>query len=203
MEGHACGSRCEQIIQLLDNSFRFSRTSYRALTSSSSVIGYRRKSSKIKRSRLIIALIRNCDRINVSFDGTPEIQNKNRPMKNGKDSFSSVHRFLQRCEALGKSTLVRATLMPEDLSRINEIGNFVFKTYPAVSCIQIEPMMPLGRGGALDYQLDQKELYSFADNFIHAVETFSEKYPTKKLVCTLFEYNLQDYYCSASTGAHP
>ena len=36
---HAFGSRCEQMMQLLDSSFRFSRTSYRAFTSSSSVIG--------------------------------------------------------------------------------------------------------------------------------------------------------------------
>lgn len=148
-------------------------------------------------------IIENCERINVSFDGTPELQNSQRPMRNGRESFRFVDRFIRNCEKYGKRILVRSTIMADCMHKIGEIVDYVFGNYSNVSVVHIEPMMPFGRAERLDHIIGENISKEFVAEYIKQSDRVTCMYPGRELFCTLFDYELKDYFCSAAVGAHP
>lgn len=157
----------------------------------------------IQQGERIKYIIDRCDRINVSFDGTPTFQNAQRPLRNGDKSFLLVDNFIRQCEAAGKNLLIRSTVMGDNLNRIGEIADYVFDCYSNVNVVHIEPMISLGRAEKLKHIIGNDIAHEFALEYIKQSDRVAKKYPNKELFCTLFDYELKDYFCSAAVGAHP
>lgn len=91
----------------------------------------------------------NFDKIRVSFDGLPTIQDAQRPRSDGKPSWPMVSRFFKQAEACGRKVSIRATLAFEQSSRISEIIQFS-KSLP-VSMLSIEAAYKTGRAKAMNF----------------------------------------------------
>jgi uncharacterized protein len=87
---------------------------------------------------------RNLDGINVSFDGPPNIQNYQRPGRNGKDAYRQVVKTLRVFESHKKPYYLRGTVTRFSQHRMTEIvTHFVEWFQPKI--IQLEPVFRSGR----------------------------------------------------------
>lgn len=111
-------------------------------------------------------LIDNFSGINVSFDGLPDIQNTQRPLENGADSFPFVDATLQALDASNTHYGIRATITATSVSRLTEIAAFVTQNYPHCDSLNIEPAWEWGR--CLQTNEKAPEASTFIEQFISA-----------------------------------
>ena len=142
----------------------------------------------------------NFNLIVVSFDGLPEIQNRNRTFANGKGTFEKVNHSLKYFLESNTPISIRSTIWPTDYSRINDIVEFVLNEYPNVSLIEMEPVN--SRGRAADSQRDTLK-GDFVDYFISAKEELYKKGLEDKLFCGKFKDAVVDYICGTAYGKNP
>lgn len=147
-------------------------------------------------------VIKNIDDINVSFDGTELIQNYQRPLSNGQGSYPIVKRFINKCGEADKKILVRATVLPDNFSKVGDIVDELFEEFENVDCVHVEPMISLGRATNISKGKANK-LLDFMFGYIDAVKRVKHKYENRQVVNSLFSYGLTEYFCSASLGTHP
>lgn len=108
------------------------------------------------------------DSVNVSFDGTRALQNYQRPMADGSESFPLVDRTLRKLQEQKRSFGIRTTLTADSLHCMTDIACFVADNYPGVDQLHIEPAWEAGRSLASgEHTPDAKK---FVQEFIKARE---------------------------------
>jgi uncharacterized protein len=80
----------------------------------------------------------------VSIDGYEEIQNMQRPLKNGKPSFGIVHDTLKYFDKQGFNYAIRSTATSDSIRELEKIVTFFCKNYK-VRKIKVEPVYIQGR----------------------------------------------------------
>jgi len=90
-------------------------------------------------------VIRHIDSATISIDGTPEIQNAQRPTVDGGDSFPRLDAALKCFDAAGFNYSLRGTVTAQSVDRLPESVEFLCRAY-AAHFIKMEPMYPRGRG---------------------------------------------------------
>ena len=84
---------------------------------------------------------RNIDEITVSMDGPPDIQNAQRPMASGEDSFDKSWKFISTMDALGKPIkTIRVTVTKQTLPRMVEIAEYFWMNLKRAYPLQFEPV---------------------------------------------------------------
>lgn len=83
--------------------------------------------------------------VNISFDGLPELQDRQRPFADGRGSFDAVDRTLRRLDAAGKHYGIRSTLTTDSVERLADMAAFVAERYPHCQQLHIEPAWECGR----------------------------------------------------------
>jgi uncharacterized protein len=83
--------------------------------------------------------------IDVSCDGPEDIQNRQRPLKNGGKSFPWVMRTVDYLESRGFNYGLRATVTKESVSRMPEIISFFNTISPSLDHYKLEPVFECGR----------------------------------------------------------
>lgn len=128
-----------------------------------------------------------------SFDGPPEIQNKNRPMINNKESFDYVFANIKRIYAIKpKKIAFRATVQPEDIYKLREIVYFFRDNFP-LSRLHIE----LASGIDISNELVEYFYLTLVDLFFESLK--------KGLILTnqyirMEPKSLTNSFCSATSG---
>jgi len=113
----------------------------------------------------------NMDTINISCDGPPDIQDRQRPMADGGKSSEHVEATMRLLNERSKEFGVRATITSRSTGRQAEIVEYLAGC-GATRAI-FEPMIPVGRGyGKAGTIVPDKE--SCASNFLEAVERAEE-----------------------------
>ena len=110
---------------------------------------------------------------NISFDGTEELQNRQRPMADGSGSFPYVHKTLKRLNDAGKSFGIRSTLTASSVEELPKIAAFVLENYPRCSTLHVEPAWEAGRSLVTGERTPEAE--SFIQKFIEAEELLQGK----------------------------
>lgn len=87
----------------------------------------------------------NFNWISLSFDGPEDIQNKQRPMRNGGNSFPVVYETAKNFIEAKFPFSVRATVSNESVNRLCEIVDFFATEFPGIG-IGLEPLHEIGRG---------------------------------------------------------
>jgi len=105
--------------------------------------------------------------LSLSFDGPPEIQNRQRPQKDGSASFRRVMRTIAAFDRRGFNYGIRMTMVPESLKQMPQAVAFLCRQ-TGVKQIQVEPAFARGRGKTLAVRA--KEVRAFADAFKQAYE---------------------------------
>jgi len=110
-------------------------------------------------------IIQNINSVTVSLDGSPAIQNRQRPFPDGSPSFQYVDRSLRAFDAAGYPYSIRTTVTAESVRSLVQIVTFFCENY---SCrkIKLEPMYPRGR--AADLKLNPPDAVEFIEYFRQA-----------------------------------
>lgn len=103
--------------------------------------------------------------VQVSLDGTEEIQNSQRPTVGGGKSFDVVCRTIALLLAKGTKVTIHSVVTEKTVTRIPEFVRFFAINFPGAS-IQLEPACPCGRGLTTQQRFPPANL--FADGFIEA-----------------------------------
>lgn len=106
-------------------------------------------------------------RVQVSLDGTAEIQNAQRPTPTQKGSFPIVSRTISALLERGVAVTIHSVITERSMGRIPEIVRFFSEQFPGAA-VQIEPAFPCGRGLITGEQFPQ--LRRFVEGFIEALE---------------------------------
>ncbi len=85
----------------------------------------------------------NIDAIGLSVDGPPELQNRQRPLRNGDGSAPFIERTAAVLRGCGKKLTVRVTILPENFRRMGEIAGYLSEILHADE-IHIEPVYERG-----------------------------------------------------------
>ncbi len=141
----------------------------------------------------------NFDDITISFDGLPELQNKNRHFANGSPTFEVVDRTLKQLDDMQATYSVLSVVCPEDYSSLTSIVSFVLSRYPHIRNLSVRPTMSSGR--AIKKQINSNIFdYSFASAYFEMQKALD--YP-QKVSCGLFNERYIGNFCGALYGGHP
>lgn len=142
-------------------------------------------------------LYENFDFILLSFDGLPQIQNKNRFSETIKDSFSVLDKTILYFDSKKANYGIRTTIWPECYNQLSEMASFITNRYPNVVQWDVEPIIPRGRA------LMQKEKMFVSDNFAdYYIDCKKDLIKRKKrdiLSCSKFN----SIVCGTLYGHHP
>jgi len=141
-------------------------------------------------------LAANMTSISVSLDGPPDIQNRQRPLKDGQGSFDLVFSTVKSLERLGTRPFLRATITNESVGRMREISRFFCQNFDTQE-FQLEPVAVCGRCVTTGYREPTVE------EFVAGVEEATEEAAKfgKKAVCSaaLETFpNLMEAYCGVT-----
>ncbi len=89
-------------------------------------------------------IARNVASVNVSLDGPPDIQDRNRPRRGGGESSSRILAFLQRLSQAGVPYGIQATVTADTVARMPEIVRYVAANTRA-NLVKFEPACTCGR----------------------------------------------------------
>jgi uncharacterized protein len=115
----------------------------------------------------------NLDNIMLSFDGPKDIQNKQRPIYGGKDSYDIVFNSLNFFEEHNINYNIRSTITDYSVNRMKEIILF-FEDVTNLKSFHLEPVSPSGRGKIFSYGLSDPNI--FLENFIDALNFSKSKF---------------------------
>ncbi len=110
--------------------------------------------------------------ISISFDGLPEIQDRQRPTKNGQGSFQKVAETLHILDEVKFRYGIRMTITDDSVQHLAENIAFISEQFKPMQ-IQVEPVFEEGR--AKRNRLAVKDLNMFIDQFIKAYRKAEEK----------------------------
>jgi uncharacterized protein len=103
--------------------------------------------------------------VSLSMDGTPVIQNRQRPRVNGRESFPVVMEGIQAMDAAGIDYGIRMTVLEDSVDDLPEGVHFICENTKART-IQIEPTFTSRRGHYADIGLHFADVFS--DRFMKA-----------------------------------
>ena len=89
-------------------------------------------------------IARHIVNVNISLDGPPDIQRRNRPLRGGGDTSKRIEAFLQRLDRAGVPYGLQSTVTKEDVPRMPEIVRYLV-THAKAKIIKLEPACTCGR----------------------------------------------------------
>lgn len=137
--------------------------------------------------------------ITVSFDGLPDVQDRNRVFAGGKGSFEIVNRTLNDFKRTNTPIVMRSTIWPEDYHRLPEMVQFVSEHYPNVSVMDAEPINRRGRAA-------KSHNATLADDFMEYYLQAKEWLGASRedwLTCGKFIDEVAGFVCGTSYGKNP
>ncbi len=144
-------------------------------------------------------IINNFETITVSFDGLPELQNKNRKFSNGAKSFDVVNQTIKRLDEAHANYSILSVVQHEDFDRLREMAAFVFENYPNVRAWVSRPTIAVGR--AVDNRVYQAPASgSYAKAYLSSAASLG--YP-RKMFSGIFSTRTSEIFCGALYGKNP
>jgi radical SAM protein with 4Fe4S-binding SPASM domain len=104
--------------------------------------------------------------LTISFDGPPNIQNSQRPFRDGSGSHDLVTQNLRRLLKKGMRIAVRSTITAENVVHVCDVVRYIASF--GVKFIHLEPCFEVGR--CLDQNVKQPELEIFLNEFLEAFQ---------------------------------
>ncbi|MCD6229821.1 MAG: radical SAM protein [Candidatus Diapherotrites archaeon] len=143
-------------------------------------------------------ILENFDNITVSCDGPPEIQNRQRPQRNGDKSSNIVEETLKRFSESDFSFSVRSTVTEYSCAKQNDMVEY----FRNLGCrnIHFEPMFENSKSSrhTVSYSA-APEYHKFVNNFLKARE-LSDEYGMNLHCSYLPVGRVVDKFCKAAGG---
>lgn len=139
-------------------------------------------------------------RIMVSYDGLPEIQNRNRRSPHVTDTSACVERFVKRlCDDHAPLT-IRTTVWLEDFARMRDMSDFLFGCFGCNFTWSILPVSPMGRAMRMYSSINRMtndNKHDFLSVYLDVVQYSSAKWPHSKIETQFFSASPSHIYCGS------
>lgn len=137
------------------------------------------------------------DQIAISFDGTRDVQNAQRPTASGAGSFSAVDSTLRALNRHKKNFGIKVTVTAQSVGRITDMAEHIARAYPECTWVQFEPVWNVGRyADAPDADRFYEE---FVEGFIRADQEYGSMIPLVYATSTIDKVCLS--HCGVSADA--
>ncbi len=90
-------------------------------------------------------IVANLTGLNISLDGPADIQDRQRPLANGKGSFTRVVETITHLKEARFPFGIRVTLTAHEAARLTEIVRFIRELCPKLDQLHVEPVWQCGR----------------------------------------------------------
>ena len=138
----------------------------------------------------------NCDRIMVSYDGLPELQNRNRKTAKGFTTSETVEESIRFFANNAKHPVtIRTTLWYEDVNKLREMADYIFTNYANNIIWSVFPVNPYGRAWARIRNSNNLDKYDFAAGFVDVVNYVKEKYRGCSVETSFFDPTTKAFFC--------
>lgn len=139
-------------------------------------------------------------RIMVSYDGLPEIQNRNRRSPHVLDTSARAERFIKRlCDNRAPIT-IRSTVWLDDFVRMREMSDFLFGHFGCNFTWSILPVSPMGRATQLYSNFCRKtddSKYDFLSAYLDVVQYSTARWEDAKIETQFFSASPSHIYCGS------
>lgn len=136
----------------------------------------------------------NINNVMVSFDGLPEVQDRNRPLADGRGSSIYVLKVLEEFDRRGIQYSIRSTVWHRDLERLCDMASYIYNHFKNFTNWSILPVISGGRAtnyGMGDLDCDVLEMYGRMWKII------SEKYNKNNGHLMFLPTSISDLMCGA------
>lgn len=134
--------------------------------------------------------------IMVSYDGLPDIQNRNRPSPHFKETSPIVVRNIRHILNRNIPLIVRTTVWPTEVSRLPDMAEFLYSSVGTKFKWSIFPVTPKGRamGKTGPGQGDEDD---FCSVFLELIDNTKRKYGPVSISSPLFFSSPVEQYCGS------
>ncbi|MBQ2771597.1 MAG: radical SAM protein [Methanocorpusculum sp.] len=133
----------------------------------------------------------------LSYDGMPELQNKNRISSEYPISSNIVEDTIRYFLAHNLDFTVRTTLWQDDCIRLKDIIDYMVSTFGPRIKWTVLPVLPTGRAlNRIDRKSDELKNQDFVEYYIEALEYSKEKYGDISIGTPMFSDHLIALFCS-------
>lgn len=137
-------------------------------------------------------IIKNVDNLAISCDGSPEVQNKNRPFADGSDSFEAVEDTIKYLLKNDCNFIIRSTITNESAAKLLSITKYFCEL--GVKYLVYSPCYNFGRSEDTEL-VPQADIY--AENYMESVEYAWRR--GVRITSNSFRYPGY-HYCGALSG---
>lgn len=118
-------------------------------------------------------ILKNNISLSLSLDGPEDIQNIQRPTKNGGPTFNHVLETINYLEENNIDYGIRATITNNSVSRLSELASFFYSVAPSAVGYSLEPLNQCGR--CVKTKTLALDMNKFAEEFIKARKSINPK----------------------------
>lgn len=143
-------------------------------------------------------LTKHFHRIMVSYDGLPEIQNRNRISPYAKDTALIAENTIRRLIGASSDLTIRTTIWHEDFGRLEEMADYLFSSFGTSFVWSILPVSPMGR--ALKRLATKKHSasdWNFLEHYLKLQDYCRQKWPDGKIDSQFFSTTPAHVYCGS------
>ncbi len=148
----------------------------------------------------------NFNTILVSYDGTSDIQNKNRCGIRHDSSSLVVEAALEYLDKKNCNYSIRSTIWPEDYSRMKDMADNIYRRFSHVNSWSLEPVLQLGRAkrnSIFDIENGKNIMsYDFVDHYEQLQKYVNTKY-SKSVHTSMIKEEITCYNCATAFGQYP
>ena len=138
--------------------------------------------------------------IMVSYDGLPEIQNKNRKSVRYPRTSDVVENTIEYFIKNKKKITIRSTLWHDDIIHLKSMADYIFQRFTEYEFYSwsILPVMPTGRAlSRIENEGDNLKTHDFLQAFIDLSEYVKVYYPLGDMDTPIFKSNICSYFCGS------
>lgn len=138
----------------------------------------------------------NCNRIMVSYDGLPAIQNRNRRTAEGTTTNDvvedSIRFFINKSP---RPITIRTTIWPEDISQLRAMADYVFRRFPGNFVWSLFPVNPFGRALGQMRKCNDDVSHDFASGFVDVVNYVKRTFDSDAVETSFFDTSTNPFFC--------
>jgi len=144
-------------------------------------------------------LCENFKYIQVSFDGIACVQNKHRPISDGRESFNTVDNFVKKCLSHNVKTALRMTVSDFSVAYLSLSIDEFCQRYKNISHIQIEPLSINSRSERLLLNAPSPNI--FVEQLFNAIKIGTKyRIPVFSSAANIMRIANKDAFCDAVIG---
>jgi len=152
----------------------------------------------------VLYIATNFSSIMVSFDGSSDVQNKNRKSAGNRETSKIVSNTLSLLDQMDAPYSIRTTIWQSDFDKMREMVDYIYTYFKNNKGWSISPILVTGRAVdeiKKDYLNENK--YNFIESFVDAANYAMKTYGAENMSIKLFANTFSDIFCGSCYIANP